>query len=195
MRPGTRGSCRRDVAACRSAARASLWAPRSARRTRCRTSPPRGSRVGKTGRSPGPSSCHPLGEGVVYTAAFLHAGAWTHRPREREGTMKTVLKSMICCVLGTLLLGSVDDVRAETPKYGPKPQRQGSATWRASLAIGAFAGPDVVNGGFETGDFTGWTVVDQTDSSGSWFVYSGTESPFSAFPIAAPPQGQFGATS
>jgi len=53
----------------------------------------------------------------------------------------------------------------------------------------------VSNGGFETGNFTGWTEQDQPGSSGSWFVYSGTTSPLSAFTIPAPPQGTFAATT
>ena len=53
----------------------------------------------------------------------------------------------------------------------------------------------VSNGGFETGDFTGWTVEDQPGSSGSWFVYSGTSSPASGFGVPAPPQGTFAAIS
>jgi hypothetical protein len=65
-----------------------------------------------------------------------------------------------------------------------------------TLAIpGLSSAATVVNGGFETGSFAGWTVVDQPGGSGSWFVYSGTSSPFVGFPIAAPPEGTFGATT
>ncbi len=48
-----------------------------------------------------------------------------------------------------------------------------------------------VNGSFETGDFTGWTVVQELGSAGDWFVYSGDD--FS--PLPPPPVGQFAATS
>ena len=51
----------------------------------------------------------------------------------------------------------------------------------------------VVNGGFETGDFTGWHEQDQAGSAGSWQVYSGTSSPLNGFTIPAPPQGMFAA--
>jgi hypothetical protein len=65
-----------------------------------------------------------------------------------------------------------------------------------TLAIsGVSSAATVVNGGFENGSFAGWTVVDQPGGSGSWFVYSGTFSPFSGSPIAAPPEGTFAATS
>jgi hypothetical protein len=79
--------------------------------------------------------------------------------------------------------------------------RRTSAGAAAALAVvltlavpGLSSAATVVNGGFETGSFAGWTVVDQPGGSGSWFVYSGTSSPF-GFPIAAPPEGTFGATT
>jgi hypothetical protein len=53
----------------------------------------------------------------------------------------------------------------------------------------------IVNGGFETGNFTGWTVVNQSGGSGDWFVYGGTSSPLNDFAIAAPPEGTFAATT
>lgn len=52
-----------------------------------------------------------------------------------------------------------------------------------------------VNGSFETGDLTGWTVVQETGSAGSWFVYSGNLSPLTNQPILPPPDGTFAATS
>lgn len=109
--------------------------------------------------------------------------------------MKTALNVILCCALGTLLLGGVDEVRAATPAYGPMPQAQGLPAWRVSPAIAPPVGAGIINGGFETGNFTGWTVVNQVDGSGDWFVYSGTVSPLSFFTIAAPPEGNFAATS
>ena len=53
----------------------------------------------------------------------------------------------------------------------------------------------VVNGDFEAGNFTGWTVVNQPGGSGDWFVYTGTTSPISGFAIAAPPEGTHAATT
>lgn len=53
----------------------------------------------------------------------------------------------------------------------------------------------VLNGGFEQGNFGHWTVVNQAGGSGSWFVYSGSTSPLSGHPIAAPPNGTFAATT
>jgi hypothetical protein len=48
----------------------------------------------------------------------------------------------------------------------------------------------VTNGSFETGDFTGWNVVD-TGGFGQWFVTDQTVAPLSAFPIAPAADGSF----
>jgi hypothetical protein len=55
----------------------------------------------------------------------------------------------------------------------------------------------VPNGGFETGNFSGWSRANQRieGGEGNWFVYSGTQSPLSGSPIAAPPRGEFAATT
>src|SRR5687768_16925038 len=56
----------------------------------------------------------------------------------------------------------------------------------------------VVNGGFETGDFTGWTVItdDGFDPPNvwKWYAYSGNKSPFNR-DITPPPQGTFAAVT
>jgi hypothetical protein len=46
----------------------------------------------------------------------------------------------------------------------------------------------ITNGGFESG-FAGWTVVNETGSSGNWFVQTGIFSPVNGFPVPAPPGG------
>lgn len=66
----------------------------------------------------------------------------------------------------------------------------------AALALGpsvATAAPLLVNGGFETGTFAGWTVVNQANGSGDWFIQSGTASPLNLFGVQAPPEGTFAA--
>jgi hypothetical protein len=74
--------------------------------------------------------------------------------------------------------------------------RQTAATL-VVLAAGTLALPcmasaaTVVNGGFESGDFGGWTKVES--GSGAWSVYTGTTSPGLA--IGAPPEGTHGATT
>jgi uncharacterized repeat protein (TIGR01451 family) len=53
-----------------------------------------------------------------------------------------------------------------------------------------------VNGGFETGDFTGWTPsVVCVQNLADWFVYSGTTLPISGNTFDAPPEGTFAAVS
>jgi hypothetical protein len=95
----------------------------------------------------------------------------------------------------------VDGAAAGT---GGKAMRRRSAVGAATLAVvltlaisGTSSAATVVNGGFETGTFSGWTVVDQEGSffGGQWFVYSGTATPFNFFPIPAPPEGTFAATT
>jgi hypothetical protein len=61
-------------------------------------------------------------------------------------------------------------------------------------ASGVAYAATVSNGGFEAGDLDGWTAKKQEGSSGRWFAYSGTTSPTGA-PIAAPPVGEFAATT
>lgn len=52
----------------------------------------------------------------------------------------------------------------------------------------------VENGSFETGDFTGWTVVQEFDSGGDWFVYSGNMTPLGSV-VLPPPDGIFAAVT
>ncbi len=51
----------------------------------------------------------------------------------------------------------------------------------------------VENGGFETGNFFGWTVLN--DGGGNWFVYSGTTMPESGNSFLSPPVGVFAAVT
>ena len=61
------------------------------------------------------------------------------------------------------------------------------------LTGAAVAGPMqlIANGGFEAGDFTAWSTVDEANSSGAWFVSSSTTSPLSGFASAGPASGTF----
>jgi hypothetical protein len=64
------------------------------------------------------------------------------------------------------------------------------------LAVpGVSTAATTVNGGFETGTFTGWTVFNQPGGSGDWFVYTGTSTPLNGFPVAAPPEGTHAAVT
>ncbi|MFC2172487.1 hypothetical protein ACFLU6_07630 [Acidobacteriota bacterium] len=47
----------------------------------------------------------------------------------------------------------------------------------------------LINGGFETGDTTGWTHYDDPLGGDTWLVYTGTNTPNSGTQISAPPGG------
>lgn len=67
---------------------------------------------------------------------------------------------------------------------------------QSSTASSVSAATKVKNGGFETGDFSGWRRANWPVSSGNWFVYRGTTSPLDTVSnLAAPPQGRFAATT
>lgn len=51
------------------------------------------------------------------------------------------------------------------------------------------------NGGFETGNFTGWTVFNQAGSDGNFFVTGSTSTPISFLPTVGPANGNFYAVS
>lgn len=54
----------------------------------------------------------------------------------------------------------------------------------------------LVNGGFESGDFTGWTISDRADSSGSFFIGDGSgATPLSSQESVGPASGTFYAVS
>ena len=64
------------------------------------------------------------------------------------------------------------------------------------LAGVVFAVTGVSNGGFETGDFTGWSTGDiSVVPTDTWYVYTGNRSPVSDTGIARPKEGDFGATT
>lgn len=57
------------------------------------------------------------------------------------------------------------------------------------------AGGLLVNGGFETGNFAGWTANVQSGSNGNLFVISGATAPLSGYATAGPASGTYYATS
>jgi hypothetical protein len=66
----------------------------------------------------------------------------------------------------------------------------------AALAPSAAPAATIVNGGFESGDFSGWETRRAT-SSGKWYAYQGTKPPIpherGAVSVQPPPQGQYAA--
>ncbi|MEP0871266.1 tandem-95 repeat protein [Trichocoleus desertorum AS-A10] len=59
------------------------------------------------------------------------------------------------------------------------------------LNISVEAAATVVNGNFETGNLNGWTVVNQSGSSGSFYIQNGQSSPYSGFSV--PSSGSYAA--
>jgi hypothetical protein len=74
-------------------------------------------------------------------------------------------------------------------------------TWAAMALAAAIAAPAgaaelLTNGGFETGDFTGWNVSDLADGSGSFFIDDADGfTPFSFHSTVGPASGAFYAVS
>lgn len=72
------------------------------------------------------------------------------------------------------------------------------------MAPGGAEAEQVVNGNFESGTLSGWSVY-QADPFGNWFAYRGTETPIGASrkkqsqghaePVQAPPQGAYAAVT
>lgn len=71
-----------------------------------------------------------------------------------------------------------------------------AATAIALSTVQASAVELIVNGDFETGDFTGWQVLDQAGGSGSFFIDDNDgATPFSALSTVGPASGSFYAVS
>jgi hypothetical protein len=67
----------------------------------------------------------------------------------------------------------------------------------AAAALGlaaAVSQAQIVNGGFEAG-LTGWTVVDQVGSEGTFLLQTGTTTPLSGVTVPPPPEGAAAAMS
>jgi len=66
----------------------------------------------------------------------------------------------------------------------------------SALAPAAAPAATIVNGGFESGDFSGWETRRST-SSGKWYAYEGTQPPIpherGAVSVQPPPQGRYAA--
>ena len=60
-----------------------------------------------------------------------------------------------------------------------------------SFTFNSASAQTIVNGGFETGGFQGWTVLQQPNSGGNWSVYSGNFIPG----LPSPPVGNFAAVT
>ena len=114
---------------------------------------------------------------------------------KRFGLLAAIVAALLIACTGVVVAqSSTADAGYENPNLGTTP---GDATQSGSETASnvTVTTTGVPNGDFETGDFTHWNVANQPGGEGDWFVYSGTTSPLSDFRIAAPPQGDFAATT
>jgi hypothetical protein len=113
---------------------------------------------------------------------------------KRFGLLVALVGALLIACAGVVVAqSSTADAGYENPNPVTTPSDPVSNGSTASdVSVTAIGVP---NGNFETGDFTHWNVANQPGGSGDWFVYSGTTSPLSGFTIAAPPQGNFAATT
>src|SRR5215212_926978 len=115
---------------------------------------------------------------------------------KRFGLLAALVGALLIACTGVVLAqSSTADAGYENPNPVTTPSAPVSDGSTASDVTVTTVG--VPNGGFETGDFTHWNVANNQagDEEGDWFVYEGTTSPLSGFDIAAPPQGNFAATT
>jgi hypothetical protein len=114
---------------------------------------------------------------------------------KRFGLLAALVAALVIACAGVVVAqSSTADSGYENPNAVTTPGAGAqSASDSASNVTVTTTG--VPNGNFETGDFTHWNGANQIQGSGDWFVYEGTESPLSGFNIAAPPQGNFAATT
>src|SRR5215217_8064390 len=112
---------------------------------------------------------------------------------KRFGLLAALVGALLIACTGVVVAqSSTTDAGYENPNPVTTTADASGSETASNVTVEAIGVP---NGGFETGDFTGWNVRNQIDGSGDWFVYSGTLSPLSGFTIAAPPQGNFAATT
>jgi hypothetical protein len=119
-------------------------------------------------------------------------------------SMKAIGKrfGLLAALVGALLIACTGVVVAQSSTTDAGFENPNGVTTTTGDATGSETASDVTvesigvpNGGFESGDFTDWNVRNQRGSAGDWFVYTGTTSPLSGLSIAAPPQGDFAATT
>jgi hypothetical protein len=112
---------------------------------------------------------------------------------KRFGLLAALVAALVIACTGVIAAqSSAADAGYGNPNPGSRPTNAIGSQTASNVSVITTRVP---NGGFETGDFRHWNVANKRGGEGDWFVYSGTESPLSGFPIAAPPQGEFAATT
>jgi hypothetical protein len=119
---------------------------------------------------------------------------------KRLGLLVALVAALVIACTGIVLAQSstanpgYDNTNPATSSDATKADA-GPVTNGSSAASDVSAAAKVKNGSFETGNFSGWERANQAGGRGNWFVYRGTTSPRSSLPIAAPPNGNFAATT
>jgi hypothetical protein len=139
-------------------------------------------------------------ESPLYTEGADYMSLSKKAIGRRFGLLAAFVAALLIACTGVVLAQSSS---SSTPNsgYGNTTVTPSDVDQTSSTAEGTAATADVSaearvpNGGFETGDFSRWKQANQSGGSGRWFVYSGTTSPLSFSTIAAPPQGNFAATT
>jgi hypothetical protein len=114
---------------------------------------------------------------------------------KRFGLLAALVAALLIACTGVVVAqSSAADAGYENPNpvTTPTDATQSASDSASNVTVTTIGVP---NGNFETGDFQHWNGANQISGSGDWFVYSGTTSPLSGFTIAAPPQGDFAATT
>jgi hypothetical protein len=112
---------------------------------------------------------------------------------KRLGLLAALVAALVIACTGVVVAqSSAADAGYGNPNPGTRPTNATGSETASNVTVTTTGVP---NGDFETGDFTHWNIANKRGGGGDWFVYSGTESPLSGSPIAAPPQGDFAATT
>ncbi|HET6578922.1 MAG TPA: hypothetical protein VFG66_11390 [Gemmatimonadales bacterium] len=135
------------------------------------------------------------------------------RPSTRRAPAWAVLASL-CTLAGCDDFTQEPSPTSEPPErqalgYAPPPAQAPPAWLRPAPELRTTASPGrargkgkhalLTNGSFErnggeaTNEFTGWTEVDLSNSSGSWLVQTGGNSPLNLTPVGRPTDGAFAA--
>jgi hypothetical protein len=120
---------------------------------------------------------------------------------KRFGLLAALVAALVIACTGVVLAqdsaanSGYESSNPVTPNDTAQAGAGGPVTYGSSAASDVSAEARVPNGDFKTGDFSRWARAHQPGGDGTWFVYSGTTSPRSDLRIAAPPSGNFAATT
>src|SRR5215212_1822052 len=109
---------------------------------------------------------------------------------KRFGLLAALVTALVIATTGVVPASSTANAGYEVSHPATTPRSDAAQGGASPLSNGTSAASDVSaatrlpNGGFESGDFGGWTRISEVGGSGEWFVYSGRRSPLSRHTIA-----------